>query len=109
VRGMWRRFAAALARFPHGLYLADLSIVSESGGAMAAAFATMLGVFVRGRVHVHFRDAEDAERELIAAGFATATLHRPIAFTAEVGEVEASGASRVRIVEATQVPRALPK
>ncbi len=105
VRGMWRRFAAALAGFPHGLYLADLSITSEAGGAMAAAFATMLGMFVRGRVHVHFRDADEAERELVAAGFATATLHRPAALTAQVGEIEASGASRVRIVEATQTPR----
>jgi O-methyltransferase involved in polyketide biosynthesis len=109
VRGMWRRFAAALAGFPHGQYLADLSVTSESGGALSAAFATMLGVFVRGRVHIHFRDADEAERELVAAGFATAKLHRPIDFSADIGEVEASGASRVRIVDATQTPRALPK
>ncbi|HTJ45861.1 MAG TPA: class I SAM-dependent methyltransferase [Kofleriaceae bacterium] len=100
VRGMWKRFAAALARFPHGLYLADLSIASESGGPLAAMFATMLGVFVRGKVHVHFQDAAHAESELVAAGFASATLHRPVDFTSDVGEVEESGASRVRIVEA---------
>jgi O-methyltransferase involved in polyketide biosynthesis len=100
VRGMWARFARALARFPRGLYLADLSVASESGGALATAFAAMLGVFVRGKVHVHFQDAGHAEAELRAAGFTGATLHSPIAFASEVGVIEEAGASRVRIVEA---------
>ena len=101
VRGMWARFARALARFPRGLYLADLSVASESGGALAAAFAAMLGVFVRGKVHVHFQDPGHAEAELRASGFADATLHRPTDFTTEVGVIEEAGASRVRIVHAT--------
>ena len=101
VRGMWRRFASVLRGFPHGLYLADLSVGDQAGGALATAFATMLGVFVRGRVHVHFADAAAAESELTAAGFASAKLHLPTDHAAAIGDVEPAGAARVRIVEAT--------
>jgi O-methyltransferase involved in polyketide biosynthesis len=101
VRAMWARFAAALSRAPHGLYLADLSVASEAGGPLAAVFATLLGVFVRGKVHVHFQDAAHAEAELRGAGFADARLHKPASFASEIGGVEEAGASRVRIVEAT--------
>jgi O-methyltransferase involved in polyketide biosynthesis len=101
VRGMWTRFAGALGRASHGLYLADLSVASDAGGPLAAVFAAMLGVFVRGKVHVHFQDAAHAEAELRAAGFAEARLHKPASFAADIGGVEEAGASRVRIVEAS--------
>jgi len=104
VAGMWRRFAAVLGRFPHGLYLSDLHVGDETRGPFISLFQAMLGAFVRGRVHVHFRDADDAGRALVDAGFAEAALHRPVDLAPEVGEVEAGGGSRVRVIEARPRP-----
>ncbi|HWE15108.1 MAG TPA: hypothetical protein VG365_16405, partial [Solirubrobacteraceae bacterium] len=42
-----------------------------------------LAAFVRGRVHLHFDEAADAEEELRACGFATASV-RPAARLAEL-------------------------
>ena len=95
VLGLWRRIAATLRGFPDGLYLSDLHLESEAGGRLGRAFAVGLGVFVRGQVHLHFADAAEAERELHAAGFARAVLHRPAAFG-----FERTGAQLVRVVDA---------
>jgi O-methyltransferase involved in polyketide biosynthesis len=100
VAGMWRRFAEVLGRFPHGLYLSDLHIGDETRGPFIGLFQAVLGAFVRGRIHVPFHGPDDAGRALAAAGFGEAALHRPIDLAPEVGEVEAGGGSRVRIVEA---------
>lgn len=77
VQGMWRRFATALQRFPHGRYLADVHLGSENAGPHISVLATLLGAFVRGRVHLHGWTADEARRALEAAGFADARLHRP--------------------------------
>ena len=71
VRGLWRRFARTLDGFPAGLYISDLHL----GGAVTPpvrAFRLALSAFVRGRVYLHFSDAAEAERELVAAGFRVA-------------------------------------
>ena len=96
---MWRRFGAALARFPTGLYLADLSLGVDARGPFARFWRRALGAFVRGAVYVDFADEPAALRELEAAGF-EATLHRPVDFASLVGAVEEAGARRVRIVDA---------
>jgi O-methyltransferase involved in polyketide biosynthesis len=97
---MWRRFGAALTRFPHGVYLADLTLGEDSNGAFATVFRTLLGTFVRGSVHVDFADELAARRELEIARFTKIELRRPLDYTAEIGEVETAGAQRVRIVDA---------
>ncbi|MEZ4400283.1 MAG: class I SAM-dependent methyltransferase [Kofleriaceae bacterium] len=98
VARMWRRFAGALARFPRGLYLADLHL-ADAAGPVERLFAGALGVFVRGRVHFHFADAAAAARELAIAGFATAALDDPAA--AQLPELDRASARFVRIVRAT--------
>jgi O-methyltransferase involved in polyketide biosynthesis len=100
VAGMWRRFAAALARFPDGLYLSDLILAGENRGPMIGAFQLLLSAFVRGKVHMHWRRPDDATAVLRQAGFARAALHRPVDLRAEVGAIERGGGSRVRIIEA---------
>ncbi|MCB9572374.1 MAG: class I SAM-dependent methyltransferase [Kofleriaceae bacterium] len=98
---MWRRFAAALRRFPRGLYLSDLTVAADARGLPTRLFRAALGAFVRGGVYLDFADAAAARRELGVAGFAAGALHRPADFTAAIGAVEAAGASRVQIIEAT--------
>ena len=92
VTGMWRRFAAALAGFPHGLYLSDLHLRQDAADPIARAFSAALGVFVGGSVHLHFETAEDATEQLLAAGFADAELRR--------AADEPRGARLVHVVEA---------
>lgn len=77
VKGIWRRFAAALGGFPSGRYISDLHL----GGAITPpvqAFRLLLSGFVRGRVYLHFDDAREAEATLRATGFTTAAV-RPAA------------------------------
>ena len=98
VAKMWRRFAGALARFPHGLYLADLHL-AEAAGPVERLFAGALGVFVRGRIHFHFADSRAAERELGIAGFRGAELIDPS--TRELPELDRTSARFVRVVAAS--------
>jgi O-methyltransferase involved in polyketide biosynthesis len=99
VTAMWQRFSRALARFPRGLYLSDLILRDGNVGRFEATFTRLLGVFVRGKVHVDFAAAADAEATLDEVGF-DGVLLDPRDFTAELPDLELAGAARVRIVEA---------
>jgi O-methyltransferase involved in polyketide biosynthesis len=75
-RGVWRRIAGALGRFPRGLYLSDLYIDGELDHAPAVrAFRTLLAAFVRGRTHTQADTLALAEAALDEAGFARVKLH----------------------------------
>jgi O-methyltransferase involved in polyketide biosynthesis len=100
VLGLWRRVAEALARFQDGLYLADMHLGAENSGLATEAFLLGLGVFVRGRVQLHFDTAGEAEDALHQAGFGRATLHRPLDFADRI-DVSGRGAQLVRVVEAS--------
>jgi O-methyltransferase involved in polyketide biosynthesis len=99
VGSLWRRIAGTLAGFPDGIYLSDLHLAEESSGPLAGAFRSVLSAFVRGRVHLHFQNAEDARRALEAAGFTRVALHRPIDFADRI-DVTGPGAEIVRVIEA---------
>lgn len=99
VVAMWRRFARALAAFPTGLYLSDLIVREGNKSPMIAGFQWLLSAFVRGKVHMHFATAHDAEQALDTAGFDAALLD-PRDFAHELPGLERRGAGRVRIVEA---------
>lgn len=79
VDDIWRRFAAALQQFPTGRYISDLRLRSMQN-VQVRAFRLLLSAFVRGRVYLHFEDAEEASVALVGAGF---------------GQVEVRGAGRV--------------
>jgi O-methyltransferase involved in polyketide biosynthesis len=100
VEEMWRRFARCLSAHGIGLYLSDLNLAGDVGGMRGArAFRVLLSAFARGRVHLHYRDADEAAAALRNAGFAEARLHLPGDFP----EVEVPGRERrhvVRVVEA---------
>jgi O-methyltransferase involved in polyketide biosynthesis len=95
---MWRRFARALRRFPHGLYLSDLILRQGNQGPIVTGFSWLLSAFVRGRTHLHFDSPAHAEDELASAGFA-ATLLDPLDFAHAMPDLDRAGAARVRIVE----------
>ncbi len=99
VEALWRRTAATLSGFPHGLYLSDLHLESENTGLAAEAFIWMLSVFVRGKVEMHFEDVAEASAELEAAGFTDPVLHRGD----EVAD--GPGTRSVRVIEARTPPR----
>jgi O-methyltransferase involved in polyketide biosynthesis len=100
VTGMWARFAAALRGFSAGLYVSDLHLAETNRSPLLMAASMMLGVAVRGRVHLHFRDPGEARRALQEAGFAHSELHHPEAWVDRIGPIEPASAALVRIVEA---------
>jgi hypothetical protein len=96
---MWGRFSRALARFPHGLYLADLHL-GEHARPIERVFAGLLGVFVRGRIHFHYPDEPAATLGLSGAGFGRPALRAPEEHQDLTGPVHVPSARAVRIVEA---------
>lgn len=104
VTAMWARIAGALQGFPHGLYLSDLHIGSENRHPAVQAFVAALSVFVRGRVHLHFRAASDARRTLLDCGFGHAELHSPADPALPYRSARTPAARLVRIIEATTAP-----
>ncbi|NKQ53003.1 class I SAM-dependent methyltransferase [Amycolatopsis sp. K13G38] len=74
VESMWQRFASVLRSFPTGAYFADL-ILRPQGDSLAARLGTgLLSTVVRGRVHLHFGNAAEAEAALREAGFPAADV-----------------------------------
>lgn len=100
VNGMWRRFASTLGRFSAGLYVSDLHLKSDNRGLLIDAFTGVLATFVRGRVHIDFSSAEDAERDLEAAGFGRVHLFAPAPQPGRSGQPDPAGAAVVRVIEA---------
>ncbi|HEU4610436.1 MAG TPA: class I SAM-dependent methyltransferase [Kofleriaceae bacterium] len=100
VAAMWQRFARALGRFSRGMYLSDIIHREGNQGPLIASFSLLLGAFVRGRVHLHFANADDVEATLAAAGLDGVALD-PREFAFELPNLESAGAGRVRIIEAT--------
>lgn len=99
LRGLWGTIGRGLARFPDGLYLSDLHLDGENRGLAPRAGKALVGAFVRGRAHLHFGSAAEAEQALRDAGFAAAQLHRPVELPEVIGEAR-RGAELVRVVEA---------
>jgi O-methyltransferase involved in polyketide biosynthesis len=103
ILGMWRRFAAALRHFPRSLYLSDVMLSGDNRGPISTGFAWLLSAFVRGRVHLPFATADEAEDALEATGMVGIALD-PRDFLAELDGIEVAGAGRVRILEAVARP-----
>ncbi|HUR41185.1 MAG TPA: class I SAM-dependent methyltransferase [Verrucomicrobiae bacterium] len=103
-QAVWRRIAATLKQFPHGVYLSDAYVQSDRYGVGGQVFRGAIQRFVKGRMHVHFQTPDDAQAQLTTAGFGSVTMHEPrhIAETRELGEV--AGGNRVRVLEATVRP-----
>jgi O-methyltransferase involved in polyketide biosynthesis len=82
VDGVWRRFARTLQEFPDGRYFSDLHL-GDVQNIMIRGFRIVLSAFVRGRVHLHFQSAREAEAALRDSGFTQAAV-RPASEIVEV-------------------------
>jgi len=94
---LWRRFAATLSQFPVGRYVSDLHLGSAQT-LEVRAFRVVLSAFVRGRVYLHFSDAEQAAAQLREAGFRTASVRPAARIT---GAAADRGAHLAHILEAS--------
>lgn len=79
---LWARIAGLLRRHNRGggrsLYAADLHLRTDvEHGIMPRAFRRGVEIFTRGKVHLPYERASDAEAALRAAGFQGAWLGRP--------------------------------
>lgn len=99
-RFVWNNIAETLQRFPQGLYLADAYLMDEQRSAGMAAFGAALQLFVRGRMHVHYRTEPEAIATLKAAGFGDIAMHRAAGLPVNADIARTRGADRVRILEA---------
>jgi O-methyltransferase involved in polyketide biosynthesis len=99
VRGLWRRFAGALADFSIGRYISDIHLATAQT-IEVRAFRVVLSAFVRGQVYLHFTEAAEAEAALREAGFKSATVRAANAIT---GETSQRGAQMAHILEASTV------
>jgi O-methyltransferase involved in polyketide biosynthesis len=101
VLDLWGGFAATIARFPRGEYLADLHLDADTPTLLTRGAEAALSAFVRSRVAVHFADEDQARQALLGAGFASAEVIR-------AGEHPAAparpGADLVRILRASSAP-----
>lgn len=106
VTGLWGRMATVLRGFPNGLYLSDLHVGGENRSLAVQAFAAGLSMFVRGRVHLHFRTAADATSTVRDCGFDAVDLLSPAAFADRYRECRDPAARLVRVIRATTNGRA---
>lgn len=97
---MFGRFARALAPFPTGLFLTDLYLAGDNDHLLVRLFSAGLAVFVRGRVHVYYSDADEVVGVMREAGFVTATAERASDHPAAGRAGRDPAASMVRIVRA---------
>lgn len=65
VLGLWQRIGRTLKGFSHGAYLSDIHMKAQNSDPLAQLFVTGLGVFVRGRVHLHFSDAAELQQAMM--------------------------------------------
>lgn len=100
VKGLWRRIAALTKRFPAALYLSDIHVLDDNRNLFTATFGAFLAIFVRGQVHVHFRNAGNAEKALRAAGFSRARLISPVGPDSPIQQQWPAGAKLVRVIDA---------
>lgn len=98
VESLWSRIAPIADE-----YLSDLFVGEDSPAIVGRAFSAALAAFVRSPVSRHFRDADEAQAALLAAGFAEASVTRA---TEHPAATSAPGAGLVRIVRALGSPTA---
>jgi len=74
VKDIWQRFAATLAGFEAGRYISDVHLEINQTPDVRL-FRLLLSAFVRGRVHLHFKDPDEVVVAARQAGFAQAEVH----------------------------------
>ena len=65
VRDLWQRVVPLLGT---GVFVGDLHTRDTNSGLLIAAYEAALGVFVRGKIHIHFQDRAAAIAAMAQAG-----------------------------------------
>lgn len=97
VKDIWERVADTLSGFARGRYISDVHL-SSLQTLEVRAFRVLLGAFVRGRVHLHFRDPGEVVDALRAAGFARAEVRPAFSVAGLSGQ---TGTRLAYVLEAT--------
>ena len=97
VLDLWSRISATLATFKHGAYLSDIHLQAQNADPIAQAFVAGLGVFVRGKVHLHFETAGHLQLAMEELGLACQVL-RPSDHAGEIPACGAKGAGFCRVL-----------
>jgi methyltransferase (TIGR00027 family) len=97
VKDIWERVAGTLSEFTRGRYISDVHL-SSLQTIEVRAFRVLLAAFVRGRVHLHFRDPGEVVDALQAAGFERAEVRPAFAVAGLAG---GSGTRLAYVLEAT--------
>ena len=100
VLGLWERIASTLVGFSSGQYLSDTYF---QGGPrlLLETFRAGLGLFVRGSVHLHFKDEREARLALTGAGFGSVEVLRADSLgVADGGSGRGAGGGLSRVVRA---------
>lgn len=97
VLDLWSRISATLATFKHGAYLSDIHLQAQNADPIAQAFVAGLGVFVRGKVHLHFETAGHLQLAMEELGLACQVL-RPSDHASEIPACGAKGADFCRVL-----------
>lgn len=102
VQRLWRQIAALTSSFPRVDYLSDLfeQPSNRPGHSLMTLGRRLLSLAVRGRVHLHFENDEQAQSALLANGFGRAALLDPAA-VGPIAQMPTSDApSLVRVIHA---------
>jgi O-methyltransferase involved in polyketide biosynthesis len=75
---LWSNVVSLLRAGAGGLYVAETYLTGEHDTmASSRAFRKLLGVFVRGRTHLHFATSDEVKTALLASGFDAASVRNP--------------------------------
>ena len=97
VLGLWARVSQTLAGFKEGVYLSDIHLQAQNADPIAQAFVAGLGVFVRGKVYLHFETAGHLQLAMEELGLACQVL-RPSDYASEIPSCGAKGADFCRVL-----------
>lgn len=97
VLNLWARISSTLALFQHGAYLSDIHLQAQNSDPLAQAFVAGLGIFVRGKVHLHFETAGHLQLAMEELDMACQVL-KPSDFAAQIPACSGKGADFCRIL-----------
>lgn len=99
-RAVWQRIAETLAGFPQGVYFSDAYFNERVQHPAVIAFGALLSVFVKRRMHVHFKSPDDLVNTMKTAGFKRVRAVKTDAIAATRDYAGQRGGDSVRVLEA---------
>ncbi|MHA7833506.1 MAG: class I SAM-dependent methyltransferase [Algiphilus sp.] len=98
---LWQSAAMRLRRFSASLYLSDCYLAEDNADLLTRAFVGALSLAVRGRVRLHFEDADDLMTRARRDGWGYSQVLRCSETGLDGAMAKRPGARRVRILRAS--------